>query len=374
MAPRSAPKTASMDIPKSRDAPRRHGMLPTPPSSISPCLNPQGFKQRVTQEALHQYNLRSPPASSSLVPHDTRHEIDAVDSDIDLQDTEDRRVPSSAAVASAAASAAASKGKADVSGDITPAMLARHYLPDILLAHGPLAIRHIMGYLTTSVPGFAMIPPAKARRLVVAGLEGKASLSANADSMDDGEVEFEKVGWGRWDAYRRGQHKREGENHHTATERAGHVNHHHLPLPHYYAPADSPIFSHSDFNQNQDIDEADKMSLDDDSASQPRMYCSSSASEEPDIMDGDWDEADMTDEEDWANIGADALRAQSLGQEPSMSASVYARGCGYGYGHSYGYGGGPSSSALAKAAPIAMPGGNVEERAAVEALLQLGSM
>ena len=85
-------------------------------------------------------------------------------------------------------------------------------------------------------------------------------------------------------------------------------------------------------------------------------------------MDGDWDEADMTDEEDWANIGADALRAQSLGQEPSMPSSVYAPGCGYGYG------GGPSSSALAKAAPIAMPGGNVEERAAVEALLQLGSM
>ncbi|KAM5450958.1 DNA-binding proteins Bright/BRCAA1/RBP1 and proteins containing BRIGHT domain [Microsporum audouinii] len=358
MAPRSVTKTASMDIPKPRDAPRRHAMLPTPPSSISPCLNPQGFKQRVTHEVLHQYNLRSPPASSSLAPHDTQHEIDAVDSDIDLQDTEDRRT-------SVANTATRNHGKADVSGDITPAMLARHHLPDILLTHGPLAIRHIMGYLTTSVPGFAMIPPAKARRLVVAGLEGKASLSANAGSMDDGEVEFEKVGWGRWDAYRRGQQKDGGAA--TAATRAGHVN---RQLPHYYSSADSPIFSHSDFAQNHDIDEVDKMSLDDDNDGQERMYCSSSDAEEADVMDGDWDEADMTDEEDWAGIGADALRAQSLGQELSMPSAVYARG--YGYGH--GYGGGPSSSALAKTAPMAMPAGNVEERAAVEALLQLGSM
>ncbi|KAK2823901.1 hypothetical protein FQN49_007507 [Arthroderma sp. PD_2] len=366
MAPRSVPigKTASMDIPKPRDAPvRRHAMLPTPPSSISPCLNPQGFKHRVTHESLHQhlhqYNLRSPPTSAPLGPHDADHEIDAVDSDIDLQDTEDRRTPAQQQV----------KGKADVSGDITPAMLARHHLPDILLAHGPLAIRHIMGYLTTSVPGFATIPAAKARRLVVAGLEGKSTLSSNgnsnSDSMDGAvDVEFEKVGWGRWDAYRRGQ----------KDARAGHavVNHQHDNSPHYGSSltANSPIFSHSDFNHAHDIDmdEADKMSLDDRDGG--RMYCSSS-DEDADVMDGDWDEADMTDEEDWANIGADALRAQSLGQEPSMPSSVYA--CG-----AYGYGGGPSSSALAKAAPMAMPmpgmGGNIEERAAVEALLQLGSM
>ncbi|KAF3491632.1 mucin [Arthroderma uncinatum] len=373
MAPRSVPygKTASMDIPKPRDGPARrqgHAMLPTPPSSISPCLNPQGFKHRVTHEALHQYNLRSPPTSTPLGPH-ADNEIDAVDSDIDLQDTEDRRTPASAAASTTG------KGKADVSGDITPAMLARHHLPDILLAHGPLAIRHIMGYLTTSVPGFAIIPAAKARRLVVAGLEGKAILSGgnNGESVD-GDVEFEKVGWGRWDAYRRGQ---------KDAARAGHavVNHHHDTgsHPHYGSSvtADSAIFSHSDFNHNHDmdVDEADKMSLDDRDDG-GRMYCSSSDAEDADIMDGDWDEADMTDEEDWANIGADALRAQSLGQELSMPSSVYVCGGAYGYGHGYGYGGGPSSSALAKAAPMPMPGvgENVEERAAVEALLQLGSM
>ncbi|EFQ98051.1 hypothetical protein MGYG_01089 [Nannizzia gypsea CBS 118893] len=292
MAPRSVSKTASMDIPKSRDAPRRHGMLPTPPSSISPCLNPQGFKHRVTQEVLHQYNLRSPPASSSLAPHDTQHEIGAVDSDIDLQDTEDRRVPS-----------ATTKGKADVSGDITPAMLARHHLPDILLAHGPLAIRHIMGYLTTSVPGFAMIPPAKARRLVVAGLEGKASLSANADSMDDGEVEFEKVGMGSLGRLP------------SWASRSGKGTIITLPLS---VPATSttttflcltttplqtrPSSPIQTSTRPRDIDEPDKMSLDDDGV-QPATHVLLflRLPEEPGLIDGDWDEADMTDEEGWAN-------------------------------------------------------------------------
>ena len=65
----------------------------------------------------------------------------------------------------------------------------------------PLAIRHIMGYLATSVPGFAAIPPTKARRLVVASLE----RSGGDPGLPHGGVVFEKVGWGRWDARRRGQ-------------------------------------------------------------------------------------------------------------------------------------------------------------------------
>ena len=66
-------------------------------------------------------------------------------------------------------------------------MLAKYHLPDIMLSHGPLAIRHIMGYLTTSVPGFAGIPPAKARRLVVGALEGRGGEGGGVD----GDVEFE---------------------------------------------------------------------------------------------------------------------------------------------------------------------------------------
>ncbi|RPB28345.1 hypothetical protein L211DRAFT_751284, partial [Terfezia boudieri ATCC MYA-4762] len=74
---------------------------------------------------------------------------------------------------------------------ITPSLLAKHYLPGILLQHGPLAIRHLTAYLIASIPGFSNIPPAKQRRLVVGALEAGGV---------NGDVIFEKVGWGRWDA------------------------------------------------------------------------------------------------------------------------------------------------------------------------------
>lgn len=40
---------------------------------------------------------------------------------------------------------------------ITPDMLTKHHLPDILLLHEPLAIRYVIGYLATTVPGFTRI-------------------------------------------------------------------------------------------------------------------------------------------------------------------------------------------------------------------------
>ena len=61
----------------------------------------------------------------------------------------------------------------DASNAITPAMLAKHHLPGIMLGNGPRPIRYVMGELTQSVPGFSRIPPAKARRLVVAALESR---------------------------------------------------------------------------------------------------------------------------------------------------------------------------------------------------------
>lgn len=106
-------------------------MLPTPPNSISPTLPPQAFKKQ---------DLRrpgSPPLATS--PH--------VDSDIDLGD--------------AATDQRQSAHGSDNVGEITPSMLARYHLPEIMLNQGPLAIRHVMAYLTTSVPGFSRIPPAK---------------------------------------------------------------------------------------------------------------------------------------------------------------------------------------------------------------------
>ena len=118
------------------------------------------------------------------------------------------------------------------------------------------------------------------------------------------------------------------------------------------------------------------MSLD---CEEPNEYCSASEAGLDDydneIPDDEWGEEDVTDEEDWAQIGADALRARSLNASgPSFANAkrqqpMMARG------------GGPASSNLAKSVPQSVPikqlGFNLpddrEERAAVEALLRLGS-
>jgi hypothetical protein len=140
---------------------------------------------------------------------------------------------------------------------------------------------------------------------------------------------------------------------------------------------DSAVFSYTEREHGHgDLSmlehEADKMSLDGD----VREYCSSSEAPDEEIPDEDWGEEDVTDEEDWAQIGAAALRARSLnggggfinGNAPLLR------------------GGGPAPSSLAKSAPRHIPiqqlgfsvpdgmVGNKEERAAVEALLRLGSM
>ncbi|KAJ5748397.1 uncharacterized protein N7511_010093 [Penicillium nucicola] len=346
-----AGKTASVDIPHRAGldggrVPTRGqpAMLPTPPNSISPTLPPQAFKQRVTL---------SPGSPLSTVPQ--------LDSDIDLQDAVDHadQDPQSADL--------------DSAGAITPAMLAKYHLPEILLQQGPLAIRHVMGHLTTSVPGFSRIPPAKARRLVVAALEGRGN-GGEAGGLD-GTVVFEKIGWGRWDARRRGEPARERDMHASSSppssvadsfqqrglqiqgQSGWQVRH-----PYRLSFAESTAFSYNDdYGMHGDHDmlehEADKMSLDGDDGE----YCSSS--EAPDEMqENEWDEGDVTDEEDWAQIGADALRARSLNTGGMFN----------------------NSAARAKPQPGLFPAGPVaksaprtfdtQERAAVEALLRLGSM
>ncbi len=149
--------------------------LPTPPNSLSPTLPPRGANPYGTRSATAQV-------------------LDPIDSDLDLRDNlgvseRDGSIPRGRALGSPGF---------ETAGAITPALLAKHHLPEILLNHGPLAIRHIMGFLTTAVPGFSGIPPAKARRLVVGALEGRGSGNDRAGLK--GDVKFEKVGWGRWDA------------------------------------------------------------------------------------------------------------------------------------------------------------------------------
>ncbi|MCJ1230989.1 DNA-binding proteins Bright/BRCAA1/RBP1 and proteins containing BRIGHT domain [Toensbergia leucococca] len=414
-----AGKTTSVDIPKphyagfwtgrdsfaavaarSLPAKKQPAGLPTPPNSISPSLPPREYKGHAEQVQ------PTSPASAHL------------DSDIDLQDAVDH----------AKAQDQPQRGRdanhdvdsLDSAGNITPALLAKHHLPQILLDHGPLAIRHVMGYLTTSVPGFSGIPPAKARRLVVGALEGRG-INGESTAIS-GNVVFEKVGWGRWDAKRRGhpsrdsritKHQSSGSVRHLSPSMNSHSTHTRggLQIPgartrhdrsrdmqfRTSVAGDSAVFSHdseTEFGHPlEDIsmleDEADKMSLDGDES------CSSSeAPDEGPVLDEDL--GDVTDEEDWASIGAAALRQGSFPasggkRNNHMSTHLHSK--------DKGSGGGPASSALAKSMPMpsalrnlqqvhrytgfstssgifpeGMGGSDLQEREAIEALVKLSSV
>ncbi|KAL8667253.1 MAG: hypothetical protein Q9202_000826 [Teloschistes flavicans] len=361
--------------------------LPTPPNSISPSLPPHGYKGRVAAEPL------TPPAGAAL------------DSDLDLQDAVDHAKAQDQPQHTLSINRGlAGLADLDAAGTITPGLLAKHHLPGILLEHGPLAIRHVMGFLTTSVPGFAGIPPAKARRLVVGALE----LRSEDGSVEEGDkaVMFEKVGWGRWDARTRGQLPRDHRTEHNA-------NGLHIPgasdrqdqnrrcFDYISAGRGSVGFSHDSEMEYDppDVDmlehEADKMSLD----GIDECSVSNPLRKKPVPLD---DLGDVTDEEDWASMGAAALRQASFpltGGSRIFNNSLYpARP----EPKSRGRGTGRSRQVLAKSVPIssykttnclqpyARPGAqqhqhanpsagaedeiDINDREAVEALLKLGSL
>ncbi|KAI1822314.1 hypothetical protein F4861DRAFT_396969 [Xylaria intraflava] len=358
-----ASATAARDIPMTAHAGRdtftgvaaaRNGPvtgphpLPTPPNSISPAL-PHGLKAQLQKAA-----------------------YDAIDSDLDLHD-DSESIP-------------AASSSFEATGDITPALLAKFHLPEILLNHGPLAIRHIMGYLTTSVPGFAGIPPNRARRLVVAALQGRGQGHGSELGGVRGDVEFEKVGWGRWDAKRRGHRatsqETSGESH-SGSYPTG------IPIskgmswkasrPRLGARStsndNSYSFSHDDPDASVVEQEADKMSLD--SLDEPG---SASCSEAPDAVDMTMidNPEDETDDEDWGAVGAAALRAGSY-----SSPAEARRGAGY-LNYIYntgGYRSFPTNTRMLREPPLdnidldalaASP--DAQEREAIQALLQLGSV
>jgi hypothetical protein len=341
----------------------KHHPLPTPPNSISPNLPPHGVKPYGTRSATAQLTL------------------DTVESDLDLHDGSERD-------GSVERSRDLGSPGFDTLGAITPGLLAKHHLPEILLNHGPLAIRHIMGFLTTAVPGFSGIPPAKARRLVVGALEGRGNGGEGGGLR--GDVKFEKVGWGRWDARLKGHPARNSRgNQQSPPPSAPSSYSNGIPIksdgwsfdrtrlnaPGSSWAGDSAVFSHHD---DMDItmleNEADKMSLD--------GSCSSSdPPSEDEVMEDDPD--DVTDDEDWAAVGAAALRA----------ASYSASGPGHNFLSSRLYsgrprgGGGPSLTTMARSAPkrvVTQPNNfdlsafgmtsDPQEREAIQALLALGSV
>lgn len=391
-----AGKTASVDIPKPRDGvfppgrdnftvvpanhPTKSGMLPTPPNSISPNLPPH--RRRDSQSIPGPVSPPSAPLESDLEYHEGDH-----------GDGQDR------SHAGLSAEALDSLGDLDSAGAITPGMLAKHHLPDILLSHGPLAIRHIMSYLTTSVPGFSRISSAKARRLVVAALEGRGSGAEGGGGVD-GDVVFDKVGWGRWDARLKGQAPRERPTGNLTPPGSlpSSYSHAGVPIPGQRpwhiepdryatsATANSAVFSRSDLdNDDRDMieEEADRMSMD----GNEDRYGSASPPPEP-LMEVDMPEGDETDEEDWTSIGPAALRAQSLPPDKRllsggghlyqpisyMSSKPRSHTPATGMTRSI-----PLRTANTFNSGIQFPNGvggvnDSQERAAIEALLSLGSM
>lgn len=349
---------AAMSVPTSKPRP-----LPTPPNSISPSLPPHGVKP---------YGTRS----------GTTPTLENIESDLDLHEGP----TGSERDGSARGGHDVGSPGFDTAGAITPTLLAKHHLPEILLNHGPLAIRHIMGFLTTAVPGFSGIPPAKARRLVVGALEGRGSGGEGGGVK--GNVKFEKVGWGRWDARLKGHPARNSRGTQQSPPPSAPSSYSNgmpiattdswdrtrLNAPGSSWAADSAVFSHDD-----DIDismhEADKMSLDDDDES-----CSSSDAPEDEVMSMGDDPEDITDDEDWAAVGAAALRAASYSNS-GPRGTFLTSGIYNGISRN---GGGPSITALAKSVPMhTQPNFDLsafgmtsdsQEREAIEALLRLGSV
>ncbi|EOO01363.1 hypothetical protein UCRPA7_3137 [Phaeoacremonium minimum UCRPA7] len=338
VAARSVPVTRSHPLP-----------LPTPPNSISPALPPHGLKAQLQKARL-----------------------EPIDSDLDLQDGHD----DAAQFDTAGHPSALGSPPYDSAGAISPAMLAKYHLPEILLNHGPLAIRHVMGYLTTSVPGFAGIPPAKARRLVVGALEGRGNGGEGGGL--DGDVVFEKVGWGRWDARRRGQPPRDASAQQSAASTSPYMTG--IPIAQGTgrnadrsrlgvsgsSAGDSAAFSHDDRDITMLENEADKMSMD--------GSASASCSEAPDddvVMNDDPE--DVTDDEDWAAMGAAALRAASYSNavQPNPSSRVYNGGM-----RSFSGNTGMTRAPQFGSLNLTALGGtsDAQEREAVEALLRLGSV
>lgn len=198
----------------------------------------------------------------------------------------------------------------DATRQITALMLARNYLPDIIVGHGAMPIREMMAHLTQSVPGFSGLPPAKARRLVVAALEHRAGGGLH------GEVKFEKVGWGRWSVAGSGTQARGMP---IGSARSGNRQTPPASVDSIRGSAQTrkvrntcDVYSGSwnagswsPHRQDEDEEMADNMSLDGSEGS--------TESELESDMDLEADLNDDTDEEDWAALGPDALRQPHYG-------------------------------------------------------------
>ncbi|KAF1934706.1 hypothetical protein EJ02DRAFT_429096 [Clathrospora elynae] len=259
--------------------------LPTPPSSISPTLPAHKRRPMPVFGRLHT------PEEESM--------------EIDLQDA----VEHAAAQDQPSALSKEALAGLDATRQITALMLAKHHLPDIIVGHGAMPIREMMAYLTQAVPGFSGLPPAKARRLVVAALEHRAGGGLH------GEVKFEKVGWGRWSVAAScsdalgmpigGSRSGNGQTPPASVDSTGrslHIS----KLRHerdVYTGSWNASGSWSPHRQGDDEEMADQMSLD---GSEGGTESTSDSASDMHLEEDDLN--DDTDQEDWSAMGPDALR------------------------------------------------------------------
>ena len=278
--------------------------LPTPPNSISPTIPPQVYKTAVAA------GPPTPPA------------VGQDDSDIDLQDAVDH---------ANSQDAVHREVNSDAVGSITPTMLAQHHLPGVLLEHGPLAIRYIMGYLCQQVPGFSGIPPARARRIVVAALEGRSEDGEHGSLNKD--IAFEKVGWGRWNARQKGQARRDQQRTESKSfEQLGSPTSTGLKIPGQRSAVEhrqetsarsvgaASCYSHrSDAGYDTPMDDGSTHDHESERASVDK-YRSHWSSDITDLFldDNIVLEGESTDVEDWESLGPEALRQ---GSYPSSTAT-----------------------------------------------------
>lgn len=267
-----------------------NGGLPTPPNSISPNLPPQ-WRARISKEGVEH----SPTISVG-------------DSDLDLGD---------AFAISLGQAALGLPGAHEEHAKYTANYLAK-FLADILQEKGPLSVHHAMVHLGQVVPGFMDVPPAKARRLTTAALDCRLK----------GDVGFEKIGSGKW-ATRARAHTplsqtsprldpiQEGGQRGTTSSSTAAISipgsHARRPQPRRISQGGSWTASSSRAKYGEradqdmpDHDAADLMSIDGD-VNKLRLQERRESTALPSPLD-----YSDTDEEDWSNVGAAALRHGSL--------------------------------------------------------------
>ncbi|KAI5285996.1 DNA-binding proteins Bright/BRCAA1/RBP1 and proteins containing BRIGHT domain [Ascosphaera aggregata] len=235
-----------------------------------------------------------------------------------------------------------------VLSETTLASLAAYHIPEVLLKEGPLAIRHIVERLSQRIPGFSRIPPAKARQIVAAALEqsepgrirkpqqrGTMFTKVNASGSDAGtalegvtpisrtQVDDQSqsegsacdssgsspVAKGRSRRNRYSSITTLAELASTAFSNSG------TPVMGCLKDRCSAVMDDYKMSSTYCYDDIVMDDVDDKSEKHDRGLIGDD--DDDDDLNMDWNEADdMTDEEDWAQIGADALLARSYGMSP----------------------------------------------------------